>query len=43
MSWSLAGIGIKSVSLDGLAIVGLRSLFALPVFLVVLLLSLIHI
>ena len=37
VSWSLAGIGIKSVSLDGLAIVGLRSLFALPVFFVVLL------
>lgn len=37
MSWSLAGIGIKSVPLAGLAIVGLRSFLALPVFLLVLL------
>lgn len=36
LSWSLAGIGIKSVPLPGLAIVGLRSLLALPVFVVVL-------
>jgi len=36
LSWSLAGIGIKSVPLGGLAIVGLRSLLALPVFVIVL-------
>lgn len=36
LSWSLAGIGIKSVALPGLAIVGLRSLLALPVFALVL-------
>lgn len=36
LSWSLAGIGIKSVPLSGLAIVGLRSLLALPVFVLVL-------
>ncbi|HMU39708.1 MAG TPA: DMT family transporter [Pseudomonadota bacterium] len=36
LSWSLAGIGIKSVPLSGLAIVGFRSLFALPIFMWVL-------
>lgn len=36
ISWSLAGIGIKSVPLTSLAIVGWRSLLALPVFVLVL-------
>jgi len=35
--WSLAGIGIKLVPADGLVIAGLRSLFATPVFGLVLL------
>lgn len=37
LSWSLAGIGIKSVPLSGLSIVGWRSALALPVLLLVLL------
>lgn len=37
LSWSLAGIGIKSVPLSGLRIAGWRSLLALPVILLVLL------
>lgn len=36
LSWSLAGIGIKSVPLSGLSIVSWRSLLALPVFVLVL-------
>ena len=32
LSWSLAGLGIKSVPLSALSIVSLRALFALPVF-----------
>jgi DME family drug/metabolite transporter len=32
LSWSLAGLGIKSVPLSALGIVSLRALFALPVF-----------
>jgi len=39
IAWSAAGIGIKSVHASPLAIAGFRSLFALPVMLVALLVS----